>query len=93
MQAHIFKMPFAASGQVVGYWRGGRLGVISFRYEGATACGVICDGNSVRRQGWGLSTEASTQRLIRAITDIRGPRITDSECMLKSTQGNSDDFE
>ena len=34
---------------VAGFWRGGRLGVISFFYEAARANGVIFDGDLIKR--------------------------------------------
>ena len=67
----LLKMLISANDQVVGNWRGGRLGVISILGETATANGDILYNNSIERQRWGLSKEASTKRIIRAVTDFR----------------------
>ena len=47
----ILKMAEAANEQILGFWRGGQLGPISFIYEAATAHGVSLCGVLVRHDG------------------------------------------
>ena len=60
-----------ANAQVLGYWGGRLLGLVSFVGTAAEAYGAIFGGSSVKRDSWGLHRGAGQPRILEAFRDLR----------------------
>ena len=70
-QPRILKLVTMANTQVLGYWGGRLLGLVSFVATAAKAYGAKFDGSSVKRDGWGLHHAAGQTRILEAFQDLR----------------------
>ena len=65
--------PFLAEAneQLVGYWEGRLLGLISFLATAAQAQGLKMEDNLVKYTSWGLRKQSSYPRTLQALADMR----------------------
>ena len=71
IQPHILKLVTMANTQVLGFWGGRLLELVSFVATAAKAYGATFDGSSVKRDSWGLRRGAGQTRILEAFRDLR----------------------
>ena len=71
IQPHIWKLVTMANTQVLGFWGGRLLGLISFVATAAKAYGTEFDGSVAKRDSWGLHQGADHTRILEAFQDSK----------------------
>ena len=71
IQPRVSKLVTMANTQVLGFWGGRLLGLVSFVATAAKAYGANFDGSSVKRDSWGLQHGAGQTRILEAFQDLR----------------------